>query len=205
MQMRIHKGFLLLGVVGASLFSQPALADSSGIVLRLGYENGGDKIAFSEFDDGTDEELKAGGELYAEVGARGNLLGGDNLETELTVGYKSGSIRAGNGDITFNRLTAGIAQYYRSGKLRLGIGATYHLEPELELDFDAAVQSSGPDKATADSAVGYMAMVDFALSDRFEIGVRITDIEYTFNGPETSDGGVSKDAGSTGVFLNLLF
>lgn len=205
MQMRNHKGFLLVGALGASLLTQPAIADSSGIVLRFGYENGGDQIAFAEFDDGSDEELKAGGDVYAEIGARGNLLGGDSLETELTVGYKSGSIRAGNGDITFSRITAGIAQYYRSGNLRLGIGATYHLEPEIELNTDVQTNALSPDKATADNVVGYMAMIDYALSDRFEIGVRTTRIEYTFNGPEANEGGETKDAGSTGVFVNLLF
>lgn len=198
----------------------PVAAGFDGL-FRFGYENGGDDIASFTFEDGDTAELEAGGELFFAGGARfywsrtplAYEIGSeraaapvqrdepaaglqarrwfDRLESELSIGYKTASINASNGEADFDRLTLTAMQYYRFGRVRAGAGLEWHRNPELDFEFDGERS-----RAEADSAVGAVLAVDVGLDSRFFIGLRGLAIEY--DAPEST---VSAD--SLGFYVGV--
>ena len=119
-----------------------ALAASAGVrcedgwIARLGVESGGDTLVTARLESGDDVELKGGGAVHLELGARRGVFGRPTRwESELTLGYKAVSDTRDNGEMSFTRLTLNAQQHYRlAERVRVGAGLTYHVRGELDID-----------------------------------------------------------------------
>lgn len=194
---RVSRGATLLAAIllgGAT----PALAED-GILLRLAFEAGGDKLGQANFENGDSEAIKAGGEAHIELGLRRGLFG-PGWESDLSVGYKVDTATARNGDITFSRITVNAMQYYlATDAIRAGAGLTYHLNPTFEIDVDDDVGGLVSGETDADDALGFMAAIEYVANVRVEIGLRATLIDYEFDNGEDADGN------SFGAYLTYRF
>ena len=175
-------------------FSGGALAN--GVVLRAGYENGGDTIATAEFDDGESEQIRAGGAGFIEFGLNRQFYKSKqfSLETELMLGYKTASINAANGDITFRRYTLNLVQLIRIAPLRFGLGVTYHINPRLK--FNSDINNA---EIEVDNALGFFAVMDISWRKVNSVGLRATQLNYTGRGDSQSN------ANSVGIYFSHVF
>ena len=188
-----HRPWIALATASA-----PALA-GDGFLVRLAFESGGDRLGRVEFEGGDSESIKAGGEVHVEAGLRRGFAG-PAWETDLSVGYKSDSANASNGDFAFTRVTLNAMQYYLvNDRVRVGAGLTYHLGPELDVDVPSGVgRVTRSDEA--DDALGFMVGVDYVVTNRVELGARATRIDYEF-----ADVGRKLSGESVGAYLTYRF
>jgi len=191
------KGFFLMTTVGAAvLLVSTAVNAQDPWLVRGAFEAGGDELISLTFEDGEREEIEAGGRIHLEVGKQlGLFAGSPALRTELSVGYKYDSVNATNGDLAFNRFTLNAVQYYQyNDKFRLGVGVTYHLSPTLEVDIFGI-----DDEVEGDDSLGFMLAIDYAFSERVNVGVRATQIDY--EGDEFSE----ISGNSVGIYSSYYF
>ena len=156
-------------------------------------EVGGDKVGVVEFDDGESDSIKAGELLYV---AGGLIIPiSEVFETQLTFGYKTDTVSAENGDVSFDRFPMEALVFYRTEQWRFGGGLNYHLAPTLEGDGFASAAD-----VDFDNALGITLEVDYALSENGFLGLRTTMIEY-----ELSDfpGEDKVDGDSIGILIGL--
>jgi len=100
-----------------------------------------------------------------------------SIETEISLSYKFADITASNGDITWSRLPLDVLAFYRMEKVRLGGGLTYHINPEL----DGSGVATGLNVDFKNS-LGFVAQADWRITDRMNLGLRYTMLEYEVNG-----------------------
>ena len=88
-------------------------------MLKVGYDIGGDTLFTALFTDGSRRSIKAneGGFLGAGVSI---VNAAKDLETEISLSYKTQNIRARNGDIDWTRYPLDALVFYRFSKVRLG-------------------------------------------------------------------------------------
>jgi hypothetical protein len=167
------------------LFSNFAMA---GLYFEISLEEGGDKVSsISEYSIyGSNVNLgggfKMGGGYYMSMGeeARNSL--------SLSLGYLSSE----NRDAEFKTTTFDAIYCYQVNSHRFGIGAAYHIEPEVNGEF-RGVSSNGLD---FDDSTGLILQYSFELMRGFSVGLRYTDMEYEVNDD-------SFDASSVGFFFGL--
>lgn len=158
-------------------------------LLRVLAEGGGDDLAMIEFTDGSSESLTAGGGFTFAAGAI-YLANRTPLAVEATAGFKMNSIegdtsRGSTVGFDFHRLSVEVLASYHASNHRFGGGVTAHLASSFRCSGIV-----GCSKATADSAVG--GVIQYAYSNNspavmWEVGARVTFIDYTFPGG-TADG-----------------
>lgn len=183
----------LILTTGALSVGVSHAADVRG-VFKAGFDFGGDTIVTAFMTDGGTETIKAN---------EGFVLGGGfavfndtkTLSSEITLSWKYTSISAENGDIEFTRFPVDALLFFNSAKSRLGIGATYHLNPEVE----------GSGVATGfgwefDDALGFIAQVDYRASEKIAFGLRYTNLTYDVVGSD-----VSAKADGIGGMFTLTF
>lgn len=195
--MTLSRQFSAIAVVAVSLGSPAVSAVEPGPwILRLAAESGGDTMFEVEFDNGDRDKIKAGGLLHIEAGKQFNLFADKPaMQTEFTVGYKTDSVNASNGDLKFSRITLNAMQYYRySEKVRFGLGATYHMNPTIDIDI------LGIDgKVELDDVLGFMLAADYAYSEQVNFGARATMIDYEV--PNSRD----VSGNSVGAYVSFRF
>lgn len=153
-------------------------------LLRMLAEGGGDDLAMIEFTDGSSESLTAGGGFTFAAGAI-YLASSTPLAIEATAGFKINSIegetsRGSTVGFDFNRASLEVLASYHADHHRFGGGVTAHVASSFRCSGIV-----GCSKTTADSAVG--GVIQYAYSDSgplvmWDVGVRVTFIEYTFPG-----------------------
>lgn len=152
------------------------LADSATIIPLLagGFTLGGDNLVEVEYDDGSSEELNAGDLLDLKAGFLIDLPNYP-VTIQTTIGYHFDSITATNGDASFSRLPLDLLAFYNVNKHRIGAGLSYHLNPELEFEFDNVDVN-----IDADNAIGLVVEYGYQVADRVILGLRYVDIDYEF-------------------------
>ena len=174
-------------------------ADVDG-VLKAGFDFGGDTIASAPVD-GEIVDVKANDGVF--VGAGLAIFNtARTVSTEITMSWKFTGIIAENGDIEFTRFPVDALVFYNFAKARIGAGATYHLNPEVEAS-DAGVPyvGNGTGSEKYDDALGFLVQVDWRIAEKVAIGLRYTSLEYEL--PNSSAAAV--DASGLGGVFTAMF
>jgi len=181
----------IIGATGFICFSLPAVA--ADVFLEGGLHFGGDKLA-TVSSSGPDLDLRAGQLLSFAIGGYAELA--DSLQGRFSLGYKTDSINADNGDATFTRFPVEALIMHQSGKFMLGGGIAYHLSPRFEFTAPPAFTID------FDNALGFVLAFDYTSGGKFEgnwyLGGRITVIDYEVKG-------LSVNGNSVGVVAGFMF
>lgn len=196
----MRKGALL----GVLLFTVGAVgATASGAaeirpLFKAGYDFGGDTLVTVVFTDGSTHSIKSNDGLY--LGGGISILNeARNIETEVSLSFKFDTISADNGDVDWTRFPLDVLVFYRMPKLRVGGGATYHINPKL----DGSGAASNVD-LKFDNALGLILQADYFVMETktltMSLGVRYTALEYKVKG-----GSASADSNGLGVTFGIRF
>ena len=143
---------------------------------KLGYDTGGDTLVTVIFTNGDQENIKANRGLF--FGAGVSIVNdAKDVETEISLSYKIDDITASNGDVTWSRWPLDLLVFYRLPSVRLGGGATYHLNP----DFSGSGVASGLN-VNFKSSLGYILQADYRINEKTNIGLRYTFLDYELEG-----------------------
>jgi len=156
--------------------------------FELGIEGGGETLISS-----SDYFLSAGGGFKFALGVQ-NEVGEYGESLSLSLGYLFDDMEASNGTAEISTLTFDAIYSIPVDRHRFGAGASYHINPTYKDDIDGF----SPLKIDFDNALGLVLQYSFAFSPRFQIGARITGMDYEVNG-------LSLDAGSFGIFISNGF
>lgn len=186
----------LLAASALLVVGSPARADGGGVVgrrnagvlLRMGFDAGGDELVKVRWSNGKRGSIKAGQLMTL---AAGVLYRPDApWALEGTIGYKLDKVNGSNGSIQFTRIPLDLIVDWAHGGHRLGAGPTVHLAPTLSCDADGACDGVGD--VTFDTAFGgilqYAYGFPVGLNGGFDVGVRCTVIRYSGSGLRTADG-----------------
>lgn len=193
---------LAAALAAAALAFQPATSDAQGRVrglVRLGGEYGGDKVAEFQYSDGSSPAVTAGGGVMLALGGAATLFSRDAhaVEAQASLGVKYRTIPpATNQDATWLRFPVeGLLFYRLPAGVRLGGGATVHLNNTLEASGEAS-----NDRVEFKSSPGFIVQADYGRgSSVFDL--RYTMLEYEIVG---SSGG-KIGASSVGVGFTYFF
>ncbi len=175
-------------------------------MLSVGYEAGGDDLVELQFDRGAPDSIDAGDGTFVELELNDPTLqrvipdAPAGLLTAITLGYKSATIDAFNGDVTFSRFAFGLHQHLRLGE-RFRVGAGLSWEPDAELDTDVDGVPGGD--ADFEDAFGLRLSGDWFIGRYVMLGLRATFIDYEFDGG--ADDGESIDGDSFGIAVGVRF
>lgn len=167
--------------LSASLAAGAAQADV-GPVLVAGWDFGGDTMAGLVLSDGDTIDIDANEGFYV-GGGISVINAAKTVEGRVTIAWKFSAATATNQDITWVRYPVDALLFFRSSKLRLGAGLTYHLNPELEFDGDLANGT-----VAFDDTMGFLAQVDYMPAEKLAVGLRYTSIDYEINGVKLFSG-----------------
>jgi hypothetical protein len=159
------------------------------LYLELGYEGGGDTLISTT----AGEDVNAGGGINYVIGVQ-NEVGENGRSVSLALGYMIQSIDASDGTAEISTLTLDAIYSIPVDRHRFGAGVSYHINPTYK---DNIVGFS-PLKIDFDNALGLVLQYSYAYSPRFQIGARLTEMDYEVNG-------LSLDAGSFGIFISNGF
>ncbi len=158
-------------------------------VMDFGVARGGDKILDAHFFFGGRESIHAGDAYYGDFGLLHDFEGSD-WGFKLTGGYAFATIGSFGSDRTFKRFPLDGLAVYSFGRQHIGFGATYHLNPQLDMN------GHGPD-LRYHSAPGVILQYQYWM-----FGARYTYIRYR---PEDATGGPDLDGSSLGLFISIEF
>ncbi len=176
--------------------SMPTFADVStlrGIAL-LSASTGGTKLAKISYDNNETTSIRSGDGVMIAVGA---LLTRKTYQLQGTLGYMADNAPAKNGDATFSRMPFELIGFWQYQQFRIGGGLTHHLNPKLKIDLDGD-RHNGVTKYN--HANGLIIQADYYFSDRFGVGLKLTDIDY-----KARKSGQKIDGNSIGVVGSYLF
>ncbi len=159
------------------------------LYLELGYEGGGDTLISTTLGD----DINAGGGINYVFGVQ-NEVGEKGKSWSLGLGYMIQSMDASNGTAEISTLTVDAIYSIPVDRHRFGIGASYHIGPT----YKDKIAGFSPLTIDFDNALGLVLQYSYAYSPRFQIGARITEMDYEVNG-------LSLDAGSFGIFISNGF
>jgi|GEM_PF-979543 len=178
------------------LFPLSAFSIELSPYIGAGYETGGDDLIFVSFTNGDSEELKAGQGLSFTVGADFPLP--HELMIRATFGHRFDSIDAENGDAEFSINAINLIAYkFLSTHHGLGLGIAEHSSVEASCNFDEICSGS----IKYDNATGLIVeyLYDAKRTDQtsYTIGVRYTQIDYSFSGfPDTNGNSIGINIGA---------
>ncbi|HEB58229.1 MAG TPA: hypothetical protein ENJ01_03315 [Gammaproteobacteria bacterium] len=161
-------------------------------IIELGLYVGGDDLATVQFVGGTSETIETGGLVDFNVGFVKTTA--PNQEIQFTIGYRFDGITAVNGTVDWSRTVLEGKYFFLDGRSRLGVGLTYHLSPDLEIDIAGFL----PTVVSFDDALGFVGEWDYMFNNQGYFGLKYTIIDY-----ET--GGVSADGNSLGFLIGYIF
>ncbi|OUR62725.1 hypothetical protein A9Q73_09940 [Bermanella sp. 47_1433_sub80_T6] len=191
---------LLAIAISTATFSASATEDAPAFGLHFGLGFGGDTLAEVEFDDGSDQEVKAGAGIILGgfVEAPLNDINGQPIFAKIAFSYMSDSVNATNGDASFTRFPFDALLMTQVDRIKLGAGITYHLNPTYEVDFGGIVSG----EAEFDNALGLALEANLELPeggywDGVEVGLRYTSISYKADGGDVDGSGLAITMGTT--------
>jgi hypothetical protein len=178
----VAKYFLLTAVL---LSMAPVHAVEFRGVVGMGYDAGGDTLFTATYTDGSTSDIKANAGFNFNAGAV--MVTGD-FETQLTAGWKFDGIKqASNGTANLTVIPVELAEFYRAGNIRMGLGLIYHSSPTLKVDISGY---SGNGTYKYKDAMGYIAQIGWSPAGKptYSIDLRYTAIKYVpSNYATTSD------------------
>lgn len=166
-------------------------------VLKAGFDFGGESLTGDVlFESGHTENLRANEGFF--VGAGVALLNTPRtLGVEITLNWKYGTVGADNGDVEFTRFPVDALLFYNFPRARIAVGATYHLNPELDSDGLGAQYAV---KTEFDDALGFMTQLDWRITQKVALGLRYTVLDY-----EVANGGGTVGSDGLGFAFTTLF
>lgn len=156
---------------------------SVGLLLRMAFDFGGDRIADVSWSDGDSYTLRAG--QLATVAAGLLYRSASSYAVEGTVGYKFDKVNGSNGTMEFVRVPVDVVASYAWRWLRVGAGPTVHFAPT----FRCRAPGLCDYKVPYDTALGAIAQAGLVTGmTGFDLGVRYTLIRYSGPGLRSIDG-----------------
>ena len=177
------------------LFISSSTAQASNFLLEAGLHFGGDELATVNFIGGESQSMDAGGMISLAAGLKTEI--GKSFELRTTIGIKFDSITASNGELDFTRYPVNAILFKKGEVFSIGVGATYHLNPEFEVS-----GFNGDFTASFNNALGFIAEVDYALNEKAYLGLKATAIDYEINGTFAS---TEINGNSIGVVIGVSF
>lgn len=178
----LRSSLVALTAASLSVAASTAAALDSKFHYQLGYDTGGDTLVTVTFSGGETQSLRANRGLY--FGGGLSLVNeAQDIETEIALSYKVDDVTASNGDATWSRWPIDALVFYRWPTIRVGAGATYHLNPKL----DGSGVIGGLNVRFKDS-LGYLLQVDYRVTKNINIGLRYTAMDYEVEGSNASAG-----------------
>lgn len=191
--------------LAASIFLLPcgAFAADFQKLVSLGYDGGNDDLIRVAFVDGKTTAVKANQGFGLMVGA---LFHGEGAVWQMQVagGMKYRAIDSSNGGIRSTAYPVEVIGFYNTDMIRLGLGATYQIDP--------AIKTSGViggHDVDLDNALGYIVQLGFRTGKRggFSVDFRYTAIEFS---GEAIRGGVRQplsdvSGDSAGIYVSTIF
>lgn len=184
----------LLSVLPLLVFTSTTI-QASNLFMEGGLHFGGDELASVQFVGGPTESIDAGGLISGSIGLISDI--NDTVELRTSIGIKFDLITAENLDMNFTRFPLTAMLFSIGEKVSFGLGATYHLNPTLDIS-----GSLGSTDAEFDDAFGLVAEIDFKLGERGYIGLKATFIDYELN---TAFGSSEVSGNSTGIVIGSRF
>ena len=163
-------------------------------IASIGLTFGGDTFTKVEFDNGDNDNIKAGELAIFSAGA---IYEQENWQVQGTIGYYSDRASGDNGDVCFTRIPLEVLGFWKKDKFRIGAGITHHLSPEFEIDIDG---NAGNGAVDFDNATGFVIQGDYFFANQFGLGLRFTSVEY-----ETELSAEKIDGDSVGIMFSFAF
>lgn len=184
-------------LVASSLLALPLLASANDSIekdvkfgLQFGLGVGGDSLAEFEFDDGSNEEIKAGSGLILGMSLQAPLTSATQMPVDgkIAFNYMFDSVDAENGDASFRRYPLDMLILSRVEKISFGGGLTYHLNPKLSIDVPGFNESF-----SFDNALGFKIEANYIFPSKttanYSLGLEYTSIDYDFEGTSIDGSG----------------
>ncbi len=175
--------FRYLALAGLLFFSP--LVFSSDFVFFGSLSDGGE--TFVETDD--EQDLRAGGLLQFSAGLENKLS--SDLLIQAMFGLKFDGITASDGEASFIRYPIDVSLIKRTEQFELGMGFTYHTDPQLNIDINGLPNL----RVNFDNALG-MTLGMGLRSNKLGAGLRLTFIDYEVDN-------WTVDGNSLGLYLSL--
>ncbi len=166
-----YKYAILVSVMVISAHLLTPQSVSADTIIEMGVHFGGDELIYESYDNGDKDTMKAG-ELFSFGFGRLYQLS-SSWETQLTFGIKSDAKYDQDVNISWVRYPLNGLIFYRMTGIRVGMGVTYHLSPNLQGSGHA-----GNIGEKYNNALGGLMEIDFIKNKRFLWGIRLTLIEY---------------------------
>jgi hypothetical protein len=167
-------------------------------VIGLGLDVGGEEIGKLYYTDGSSASVKANNGVAINVGG---ILGNrynSAFSTQITLGYKYGGPRGANGDVTWSAIPLDVIEYYRPSSLRMGLGLSYQINPQLSVNIPA---SSYINKYN--NAIGLIAQIGWApAGEHYSIDLRYTSIKFQ---PSDVPGAPTVNGSVAGLYTSYRF
>lgn len=150
-------------------------ARASDWVMDFAYAWGGSRLVTVEdryYDerDNHSDSVRAGSGFSGSIGKM--FSANDDIGLQLNAGYKIDGLVYSEEDASFDRWTFDALAWAFIDDTRFGIGATYEVNPELDLtDLQQGVEQF-------DNAEGLIAQIDVAMGRHLLLGMRYTAIDY---------------------------
>jgi outer membrane biosynthesis protein TonB len=167
-------------VVAAKPALAPLTKESQPIewLIGLGMDFGGEELGKLYYTDGSSASVKANNGIAINAGAI--LANGKNspFSTQITLGYKFGGPRGDGGDVTWSAIPLEVIEYYRESNLRMGLGISYQIKPQLSVSLPTSNYTD-----TYNNAIGYIAQIGWApVREHYSIDLRYTSIKFQLSG-----------------------
>jgi len=167
-------------------------------LVGLGADFGGGELGQIIYSDGSTALVNANKGVAFYFGVILPNGRESDFSTQLTLGYKLGGLRGTNGEVTWSAIPLELIEYYRVSSLRMGLGISYQINPQLSVNVPA---SSHVDKYN--NAIGLIAQIGWVpVKEHFSVDLRYTSIKFQGNnvqGPANVDGNVS------GIYTSYRF
>lgn len=182
----------------AGLESDNPLHPLVGVALTAG----GDKLSHVEFNNGTSEDVTAGGLLQVYGGVEYHEKGSP-LGLQATLGYHVDSADARNGHQRFSRWPIEVIGLINATpKFRFGIGARYASSPKFTSSGAGYVGN-----ADFTAQLGGLLMAEWLITPSMGLQVRVVDEKYKAHGVDNDGNRVDYRIDGThgGIGFNYYF
>jgi hypothetical protein len=197
----MKKQILAASLLALAAFTGHAQAQSNAATpqpLRFflggGFTFGGDKLVTVPFNDGTKDDITAGGLAQLNAGVHYQIS--DNYSASLALGYHADSTAGTNGSVSFTRYPVELLGYYAvTPVVRIGGG--------VRLIGSAKLRGTGVKSGiSADygSTNGVVLEGEYLMSSKLGIKLRLVDEKYKINGAQNKI-----DGSHAGVLFNFYF
>ena len=171
--------------------------------IEFSYVSGGDGTEVLPMFSRATGDIEAAGEvnpLQDNISAGGVLKFSGGVEIPLTesfsvsgsLGYMSDDVKGdltdgsgGRGKIEIKRVTSELITFYSFGEHRIGLGAVFHISPEI-VHQESASSFNLESTYEFDSAYGSLFQYDYKVSENTSLGLRYSVISYDNCGRESA-------------------